>query len=336
MTMRLCSRPRDIHNYWNGVTHDRIIYGQTSLEVTRNTMLSFHPSPQSSKTTHIAVAKILLLFSCVAQDFSVSGVGSDQWIRLCTLTSNGSSLMNVAMPCGVQVGSNKPRDDYKDNTGISESWREGDDSVEYVKISLDRDLNITNAKKQPGNLITRQDDDNDDRDVEIESGNDDEGQSAYDEEVTILNVEANEGASEEIEDQLKNRRRGTAVTKVMLGYLLDARNQLYYKIHYLLNLLQRTFFNMELNCRHRRNSIERRSLFNNKRIKGNKKNPSFSSMILEPTFERSIMTMSFLMFGVFVIQVVQKLMQTVQQSGENSFLGNSIFGNLPTASSSIF
>lgn len=298
-------------NLSNCTAHDRIIYGQTSLEVTRNTMLSFHPSPQSSKTTHIAVAKILLLFSCVAQDFSVSGVGSDQWIRLCTLTSNGSSLMNVAMPCGVQVGSNKPRDDYKDNTGISESWREGDDSVEYVKISLDRDLNITNAKKQPGNLITRQDgdsttnyynnktsvgnrkegdveeegnveeegdieeegdveeegdaeeegdveedgkveeekdveeerdknkeedagtdaeDDNDDRDVEIESGNDDEGQSAYDEEVTILNVEANEGASEEIEDQLKNRRRGTAVTKVMLGYLLDARNQLYYKI----------------------------------------------------------------------------------------------------------
>jgi len=79
-----------------------------------------------------------------------------------------------------------------------------------------------------------------------------------------------------------------------------------FSIDYLLDLLQQTFFNLKLNCRHRRNSIERRSLFNNnKRIEGNKKNPSFSSVLLEPTFERSIMTMSFLMFGVFVIQVVQ-------------------------------
>lgn len=79
-----------------------------------------------------------------------------------------------------------------------------------------------------------------------------------------------------------------------------------FSIDYLLDLLQQTFFNLKLNCRKRRNSIERRSLFNNnKRIQGNKKNPSFSSMLLEPTFERSIMTMSFLMFGVFVIQVVQ-------------------------------
>lgn len=37
----------------------------------------------------------------------------------------------------------------------------------------------------------------------------------------------------------------------------------------------------------------------------NKKKPQNSSVIMEPTFERSLMTMSFLMFGVFVIQVVQ-------------------------------
>lgn len=76
-----------------------------------------------------------------------------------------------------------------------------------------------------------------------------------------------------------------------------------FSIDYLLNLLEQTFF--KFNYRHRRNSIERRSLFNNMRIQGNKRKPSFSSMILEPTFERSMMTMSFLMFGLFVIQVVQ-------------------------------
>lgn len=76
-----------------------------------------------------------------------------------------------------------------------------------------------------------------------------------------------------------------------------------FSIDYLLNLLEQTFF--KLNYRHRRNSIERRSLFNNMRIQGNKGKPSFSSIVLEPTFERSMMTMSFLMFGLFVIQVVQ-------------------------------
>jgi hypothetical protein len=80
---------------------------------------------------------------------------------------------------------------------------------------------------------------------------------------------------------------------------------IFFFIDYLLNLLQRTFFNRKLNCRRRRNSIELPSLLNNKRRQENKKNPSLSSVILEPTFERSIMTMSFLMFGVFVIQVIQ-------------------------------
>jgi len=205
--------------------------------------------------------------------------------------------MNVTMPCGVHVTSNEPKDEYKDNTGVSESWPEVDDSVEYVKITLDGGRNTTTPEKHPGNLTNRQDsestirqdedlttkhsnnktsegdaeeegeveeegdveedgyveeerdeekekdavidaeDDNDDRDVEIDNGDDDEGQSKYDEEVTILNVEANEGDSEDkgdeisgMKDQLNNRRRGTAVTKVMIGYLMDARSQLYDKI----------------------------------------------------------------------------------------------------------
>lgn len=286
-------------------------------------MSSFRPSSQSLKTIRVVSAKLLLLFAvffCVVKDFRVGGVGSDQWVRLCTFTSNGSSQMNVTMPCGVQVKNNGPEDDYKENTGVSESWPEVNDSVEYVKITLDGGHNTTTPEKHPGNLTnrensdwaTKQDDDlttkylnyktskgdaeekvdaeeevdveeegvvdeegkggedeegaveeegeveeerderedegkekdagtdaedsNDDHDVEIDIGDDDEGQSMYDEDVTILNVEANEEASKEREqisgmkDRLKNRRRDTAVTKVMLGYLSDARNQFYDKI----------------------------------------------------------------------------------------------------------
>jgi len=210
------------------------------------------------------------------------------------------------MPCGVQVKNNEPEDDYKENTGVSESWPEVNDSVEYVKITLDGGHNTTTPEKHPGNLTNRENSDwttkhfnyktsegdaeeevdaeeegfldekgeveeegdveeegegeveeerdeikdeekekdastdaedgNADRDVEIDIDDDDEGQSMYDEDITILNVEANEEASKEREqisgmkDQLKNRRRGTAVTKVMLGYLSDARNQFYDKI----------------------------------------------------------------------------------------------------------
>ncbi|XP_060851838.1 uncharacterized protein LOC132930153 [Rhopalosiphum padi] len=358
-------------------------------------MSSFCSSFQLSKTTHAVVVKLLLLTAvvfCVMQNFGVCGYGSDQWVRLCTLTSNGSSLLNVTMPCGVHVRSDEPKDDSKDNTEVSESWSEGDDSVEYVKITLDGGRNTNTAEKSSDIMTTTQDtdstikhsddktsegevdveeevnveeaggdveeaggdeeeaggdveeedgdagvaveDDNDDRHVEIDSVDNNEDQSTLDEEVTV-NIGVNGGASDEkeddisdVRDQLKNQKRPHAVTKVMLGYLLNARNQLYEKIHYLLNLLQRTFFNRKLNCRRRRNSIELPSLLNNRRKQENKKNPSLSSVILEPTFERSIMTMSFLMFGVFVIQVIQKLMQTIQHPGETSFMGSSIFGNL--------
>ncbi|XP_027836147.1 putative uncharacterized protein DDB_G0270496 [Aphis gossypii] len=375
-------------------------------------MFYFCPSSQLSKTIQVIVAKLLLSLAvlfCVTQDFGVGSFESDQWVRLCTLTSNGSSLMNVTMPCGVYVKSDEPKDVLKDKTDVSESWREVDDSPEYVKITLDDDRNTNAATKSPNIMTTKQDsnpnikhsgnkiiegdleeevdieeggdvqeegsdvqeegsdvqedgsdvqeegsdvqeegdadviveDDNDDRDIEIDSVDNDEDQSTYDE--VALNVGVNGSVSEEkeddisdVRDQLKNQRPPNAVTKVMLGYLLNARSQLYEKINYLLNLLQRTFFNRKLNCRRRRNSIELPSLLNNKRKQENKKNPSLSSVILEPTFERSMMTMSFLMFGVFVIQVIQKLIQTMQQPGETSFMGNSIFGNLLTLPSDIF
>ncbi|KAF0758480.1 ciliogenesis-associated TTC17-interacting protein-like [Aphis craccivora] len=366
-------------------------YDRSFLAVTRHTMSFFYPSSQLSKTIKVILAKLLLLFAvlfCVKQDFGVGSFGSDQWVRLCTLMSNGSSLINVTMPCEVQVKSDELKDDPKYKTDVSESWREVDDSPEYVKITLDDDRNTKATIKSPNIMTTKQDsnpnikysgnkisegdleeevdiegggivqeegsdvqeegdadvyveDDNDDRDIETDSVDNDKDQSTYDEEA--LNVGVNGSVSEEkeddisdVRDQLKNQRCPNAVTKVMLGYLLNARSQLYEKINYLLNLLQRTFFNRKLNCRRRRNSIELPSLLNNKRKQENKKNPSLSSVILEPTFERSMMTMSFLMFGVFVIQVIQKLMETMQQPSETSFMGNSIFGNLLTLPSDIF
>lgn len=71
----------------------------------------------------------------------------------------------------------------------------------------------------------------------------------------------------------------------------------------LLNFLQHAFFNAK-NHRSRRNLVKLQTLVNGRR-QGNKNKQSIASVILEPTFERSLMTMSFLMFGVFVIQVVQ-------------------------------
>lgn len=261
------------------------------------------PSSQLSKTIQVIVVKLLLVLFCVTQDFGVGSFGSDQWIRLCTLTSNGSSLMNVTMPCGVYVKSDEPKDDSKDKTDVSESWGQVDDSPEYVKITLDDDQNTNTATKSPNVMTTKQDsnhnikhsgnkisegnleekvdieeggdveeegndveedgsdvqeegiyvqeegsdvqeegyvdviveDDNDDRDIEIESVDNDEDQSTYDEEA--LNVGVNGSVSEEkeddishVRDQLKNQRRPNAVTKVMLGYLLNARSKLYEKI----------------------------------------------------------------------------------------------------------
>lgn len=83
---------------------------------------------------------------------------------------------------------------------------------------------------------------------------------------------------------------------------------MYYNIYVdnLLNFLQHTFFNAKLNHRSRRNLAERQTITGGRR-QGNKKKQSIASVIMEPTFERSLMTMSFLMFGVFVIQVVQVL-----------------------------
>lgn len=76
-------------------------------------------------------------------------------------------------------------------------------------------------------------------------------------------------------------------------------------IDYLLNLLQQAFFNARLDRRRRRDSMDRQIMNVEGRQAGNRKQRPIASAILKPTFEHSMMTMSFLMFGVFVIQVVQ-------------------------------
>jgi len=243
----------------------------------------------------VILAKLLLLFAvlfCVKQDFGVGSFGSDQWVRLCTLMSNGSSLINVTMPCEVQVKSDELKDDPKYKTDVSESWREVDDSPEYVKITLDDDRNTKATIKSPNIMTTKQDsnpnikysgnkisegdleeevdiegggivqeegsdvqeegdadvyveDDNDDRDIETDSVDNDKDQSTYDEEA--LNVGVNGSVSEEkeddisdVRDQLKNQRCPNAVTKVMLGYLLNARSQLYEKISKFVDVIRFT------------------------------------------------------------------------------------------------
>lgn len=77
---------------------------------------------------------------------------------------------------------------------------------------------------------------------------------------------------------------------------------------YLLDLLQNAFFRTKFNRRSRRDSIQRQvndGVSSTGRRANKNRNPSITSVIMRPTFERSMMTMSFLMFGVFVIRVVQ-------------------------------
>lgn len=83
----------------------------------------------------------------------------------------------------------------------------------------------------------------------------------------------------------------------------------------LLDLLRRAFFDAQLSRRSRRDTARRRQardVGTARRANKNKK-PSITSMIMKPTFERSMMTMSFLMFGVFVIRVVQVNERRIQR-----------------------
>jgi hypothetical protein len=190
------------------------------------------------------------------------------------------------MPCGVHVRSDEPKDDSKDNTEVSKSWSEGDDSVEYVKISLDGGRNTNTTEKSSDIITTTQDTDStikhsDDKisegevdveeEVNVEEGGDveeaggnveeaggDVEEAGGDVEEAGGDVEEAGGDVEEeedgdagvaveddnddrhleidsvdnndVRDQLKNQKRPHAVTKVMIGYLLNARNQLYEKI----------------------------------------------------------------------------------------------------------
>jgi len=53
--------------------------------------------------------------------------------------------------------------------------------------------------------------------------------------------------------------------------------------------------------------------------RANRTKPSIaSSMVTRPTFERSMMAMSFLMFGVFVIRVVQVQKQRASRAGQKT------------------
>lgn len=80
----------------------------------------------------------------------------------------------------------------------------------------------------------------------------------------------------------------------------------YIYIVYLLNVLKNAFLNARLNRRNRRELIKRRIKLNaNEKQQEELKKHSVSSTFMEPTFERSMMTMSFLVFGLFIIQVVQ-------------------------------
>lgn len=62
----------------------------------------------------VAVAVLVLTTSFGEAAFRDDMTEDDsQWVRLCTLTSNGSSQLNVTMPCGIRI-EGESDDHYRD------------------------------------------------------------------------------------------------------------------------------------------------------------------------------------------------------------------------------
>lgn len=179
------------------------------------------------------------------------------WVRLCTLTRNGSSLISAAMPCGIRVQSDGGARNREETVGKTDRLDESENRTAVVDDRLDRDNN-TDRRHQGGFEMNREgvgtagevsgnsqggleNDRVEESNVRTENGSsnsaDEEnvyGDNEYEDDDIAVEVE-----NDQRDDLSKQQKRGT-VAKVMLTYLLDARNQLYGRIRtYIIFLLWR-------------------------------------------------------------------------------------------------
>ncbi|VVC25890.1 Hypothetical protein CINCED_3A022412 [Cinara cedri] len=234
-------------------------------------------------------------------------------------------------------------DDGGDQNDVAVETDE-DDGGDQNDVAVETDEDDGGDRKDVA--VETDEDDSDRQDVAVQTTDKDDGtvvtedhRQEYEDgggsdDVTVI-MEGDGGGEHE---GLEYLRKQGKVARVLLTYLMSARNKLYSKIRYILNLLQNTFYKAKLERRRRRSSVERQMILNANKNQGNniEKQSISPLMITDPLFERSLMTMSFLMFGVFVIQVVQKLMRIIQRSDEVSSMDSFMSRNLPMASSSIF
>ncbi|XP_050430574.1 uncharacterized protein LOC126839338 [Adelges cooleyi] len=279
-----------------------------------------------------AVALAAAVVTCSSFDSDSYDYRSNiTWIRLCTITSNGSVNAHVKMPCGILVEGDKNSGLQKVLTTISvnplqvhpeatdpkrpATTTQLPDRINYTETNTSRvDLNVEEDPEADDERT-----DSDENDLTIESVDDDDDEQ-QDEPVVVDQKVLYTGNQTEDDDAVvlvEQHQRGTAATAIF-EYLRSARALFFNRIQRVLKQLEFIFFNSggfsNSGRRNRRNAI-RKTLFNMQRIQERAKKNSASSMITQPSFERSLMTMSFLMFGVFVIQVIQRLMKTFNRSG---------------------
>lgn len=162
------------------------------------------------RSTHCSTAVVVAAVALAALTTRCDDGDDDGgWVRLCTLTGNGSSRLNVSMPCGVRVqsggtvdgGERLPIADGRPQTDVDEATVVGHDDFDGIVV-----------------------DDNGDEDGVGDAADDG----------MVLQQDAEQ-----------EKRRGGAVAELMVAYLLDARNRLYDRIRTFLRRayrLGRAFF----------------------------------------------------------------------------------------------
>ncbi|XP_050534415.1 uncharacterized protein LOC126901736 [Daktulosphaira vitifoliae] len=244
------------------------------------------------------------------------------WIKLCTITSNGTNNAHVKMPCGVLVEGDKLLNLNNYSKVVHSNTR--NDTIDILsEMNIGRTTHLPNLNTIRKTIINSTPSSATAETIEEDSKIDDERNNS-DDLVSVETVEEDEQPHDDKtvlpgEDNLleldgeplvltEHHQRGNTATAIF-EYLQKARTLFFNRMHQALKQLEFLFHHRNI-----RNVIYRKPA-DVQRIQKRATKDSISSMITKSSFERSLMTMSFLMFGVFVIQVIQRLMQTFNRSG---------------------
>lgn len=142
-----------------------------------------------------------------------------EWVRLCTLTSNSSSMVNVTMPCGIHVEIETETNSAKDGVSTDRGY----DVNDQLGDDLGNERENVNGKNDSDFRFEKISQSSDFSEETVQSDYDADGQDyATVEEATV------EG--DDFKQNDHEYRQQSTVKRVMLAYLLDAKHQLYNKI----------------------------------------------------------------------------------------------------------